>query len=124
MIRCAPSEPANAAASRTIRRASLAQLGIGVDEAAVGEPRVEVQAAGDAVDVVAVERRLDVVEVVVRELVGVVELVAVHQVAEPLHRPVDLLGHRLGDVVVARLIAAGDEPRDHRPERPDTEAGL
>ena len=101
-----------------------AQVGIGVDEAAVGEPRVEVQAARDAIDVVAVERRLDILQVFVRKLVGVVELVPVHQVPQALDRAVDLLGHRLGHVIVAGLVAAGHEPGDHRPERPNTKAGL
>ena len=86
-----------------------AQLGVRVDQAAAGEPRVEVQAAGDAVDVVAVERCSDILEVVVRKLVRVVELVAVDQVAEALHGARDLLGDRLGDVVVARA--------DSRPAR-------
>ena len=44
--------------------------------------RVEVQPARDAVDVVAAERVADLVEVVARELLRVVELVAVDQVAE------------------------------------------
>ena len=60
--------------------------------------------AGDAVDVVAAERRADLVEVVGRELVRVVELVAVDQVAEPLDGAVHLLGDRLGVVAV---LAAG-----------------
>ena len=75
---------------------------VGVDEAAAAEARVEVQAAGDAVDVVVAERRLDVAEVLVRELLRVVELVAVDQVAEALDRAVHLLGDRFGVVGVRR----------------------
>ena len=58
---------------------------IGVDQPAAAEARIEVQAAGDAVDVVTAERGAHVVEVVLGELVGIVELVAVDQVAEPGH---------------------------------------
>ena len=80
---------------RTIRRASRAQARVGVDEPAAAEARVEVQAARDAVDVVVAERRAHLVEVVVGELVRVVELVAVDQVAEARRRRGDLVGDRL-----------------------------
>ena len=53
------------------------------DEASPAEARVEVQAGRDAVDVVAVECLPHLVEVLGREFLGVVELVAVDQVAEP-----------------------------------------
>ncbi len=100
------------------------QLRIGVDETTAPEAGIEVQAAGDAVDVVAVERRLHCVEVVGREFVGVMELVTVDQLAETLDGTMDLVGDRLVDVVVRGLIAAGDEPGDHRSERPDADACL
>ena len=61
----------------------LADAVVGRGEAALAEARVDVQARGDAVDVVAVERVAHLVEVVARELPRVVELVAVDEVAEP-----------------------------------------
>src|SRR5579863_10180980 len=70
------------------------------------------------------ERRPDLVEVRRRELIGVVELVAVDQVTESLHCPVHLGGDRLGLVVVAGLVATGYEPCDHRSERPNAQARL
>ncbi len=97
---------------------------VGVDEAAAPEARVEVQAAGDAVDVVVAERRLDVADVLVRELLRVVELVAVDQLAEALDGAVHLLGDRFGVVGVRRLVAARNEARDHRAEGPDAETRL
>ena len=39
------------------------------------------QPAGNAVDVVVTERGLDVLEIVMRELLGIVKLVAIHEVA-------------------------------------------
>ena len=57
------------------------------------------QPAGDAIDVVVrAERRPDLVEIVRRQLSGIVELVAVDQVAESLDRAVHFLGDRLGVV--------------------------
>src|SRR5437870_13327093 len=50
------------------------------------------------------------------------ELVVVHQVAEPLHGAMHLLWHRF--VSMLRLLAAWDEARYHRAECPDTERGL
>lgn len=52
------------------------------------------------------------------------QLVAVDQVSKPLDGPVHLLGGRLTFRAVLRLQAARHEPRDHRPEGPDAEAGL
>jgi hypothetical protein len=83
------------------------------------EERIEVQARTDRVDVATVERVADVVEVVRRQLVRVVELVPVDRVAEPLDRARDTLRSRL--VAVLGLVAQRDEPRDHRPESPDAE---
>ena len=100
------------------------QLRVGVHQPPAAKARIEMQSAGDAVHVVVAERRAHLVEVVGREFVGVVELVPVDQIPQALDRAVDLLGHRLGHVVVAGLIAAGHEAGDHRPERPDAEAGL
>ena len=100
----------------------LAHAGVGRHQPAAAELRIQVQAGGDAVDVVVAERRAHVVEVVGRELVGVVELVAVHQVAEALHRAVHLLGGRFRGVL--GLVAHGDEAGDHRAQRPYAEAGL
>ena len=96
--------------------------GIGVDEAAAAEARIEVQARAERVDAVPVERRAHLVEVVRRELGRVVELVVVDQVAEARDGAVHLLGGRL--VRELGLVADGHEARDHRSERPDAEAGL
>ncbi len=97
---------------------------IGVHEPAATEAGVEMQPARDAVDVVAVQRRADLREVVRRELIGVMKLVPVDQLAQPLDGAVDLVGHRLGVVAVLGLIAAGHKAGDHRPEGPDAEARL
>jgi hypothetical protein len=91
-------------------------------EPAPAEQRVEVQAGGDAVDPVPVERLADLVEVLVRELLRVVELVVVDQVAEPVDRAPNALHRRLARQF--RLVPAGDEARGHRPERPDSEGSL
>src|SRR5438067_27124 len=69
-----------------------------------------------------VERGTHLVEVVAVELTRVVELVVVHQVAEAADRAMHLRGDRL--VPPVGLVAAGDEARDHRAERPDAERGL
>src|SRR5207248_3948099 len=93
-------------------------------EGALAEARFEVKAGGHAVDVVLAERLAHLVEVVLAEFLRIVELVAVHQIAEALDRPRDLLCGRLLHVVVVRLIAHRDEARDHRAEGPDSEACL
>src|SRR5215470_9759874 len=80
------------------------------------------EAGGDAVDVVAVESVANGVEVVRRQLLRVVELVPVDEVAEALDRAAHLLCRRLADPL--RLVAAGHEPRDHRSEGPDSETRL
>src|SRR5215210_4445685 len=80
------------------------------------------QAGGHAVDVVAAERVPDVVEVVLVQLLRVVKLVAVDQVAEALHGSPDPLRRRLGREL--RLVATGHEAGDHRAKRPDAETGL
>ena len=80
------------------------------------------QPGADRRDPVPVERGAHVVQVVGIELAGVVELVVVHQVAEPVDRAVHLVGHRL--VRVLGLVPHGDEPRDHRAEGPDTKGRL
>ena len=56
-----------------------------------------------------------------RELARIVELVVVHQVAQPLDRAMHLLRHRLAPT---RLIAARHKPRHHRAERPDPQTRL
>ncbi len=86
---------------------------------ALPEPRVRMQPGADRRDAVAVERVAHLVEVVRVELARIVELVVVHQVAEPLHRTPHLHRDRL--VRVLRLVAARDEARDHGTERPDAE---
>ena len=91
-------------------------------EAALREARVEMETARDAVDAVAVERLLHLLEVVGRELLRVVELVVVHQVAETL----DCRPHlrRSARTCEVGLVPAGIEPRRHRPECPDAQARL
>ena len=98
------------------RSASRAHRVVERREPALAEARVDVQAARDRVDAVPVERGAHVVEVVAVELAGVVELVVVHQVAEPVDGAVHLLRDRL--VAPLRLVAAGHEARDHRAEAP------
>ena len=81
------------------------------------------EAAGQAVDVVVrPERVADLVDVLLVELLRVVELVAVDQVAEPVDRAPDPLDRRLARVL--GLVAARDEAGDHRRQRPDAEARL
>src|SRR3954451_5439707 len=80
------------------------------------------QAACDAVDAVAVERLLHLFEVVGRELLRIVELVVVHQVAEPLDsRSHFRRGGRSGEL---GLVPSGIEPCRHRSECPDAQARL
>ncbi len=88
-------------------------------EPAPPEARVEVETRRHAVDVVLVERREYLVPVLLVQLLRVVELVAVDQVAEAVDRTAYALGSRLARPL--RLVAAGDEPRHHRPEGPDPE---
>ena len=99
-----------------------AGLRVGRDQAPAPEARVEVEAARERIDVVIAERVADLVEVLLVELAGVVELVAVDQVAEPVDRPPHALDGRLARPL--RLVADRHEPGDHRPERPDPEARL
>src|SRR3954465_2821699 len=100
----------------------LAHARVGRGEAALAEAMVDVQAAGDRVDAVAVERLAHLVEVVLAELPGVVELVVVDQALEPGHRAPHLVGRALPAVL--RLVALRHEARDHPAQRPDPEARL
>ena len=59
---------------------------VGRAEAALAEPRIEVEAAADAVDPVAAERLPHLGEILRRELLRIVELVVVDQVAEAFDR--------------------------------------
>ena len=96
---------------------------IRVDEPAAAEARIEMQPARQAVDVVVGPERLaDLVHVLLAQLLRIVELVAVDQVAETVDRPPHPLDRRLPRAL--RLVAARNEARDHRPERPDAEARL
>src|SRR3954467_11845703 len=69
--------------------------GIWGDEPAAAEARIEMEPARDAVDAVAAERLTHRVDVVGRELLRIVELVLVDQLAEPLDRAADPFGRRL-----------------------------
>src|SRR6478672_3424127 len=105
MIICAPMSPASSIASRVIRLASA-----------------RVASSGAAVDAVTVERLLDLLQIVAVDLLRVVELVVVHQVAEPLDRGAHpLRGRGPGEL---RLVAARVEARRHGTERPDAETRL
>ena len=95
---------------------------VGRGEPALAVARVQVRAGGDRVDAVAVQGLAHLVEVRRRELLGVVELVVVHQVAEALDGAVDLL--RGGLDAVLGLVAARHEAGDHGPEGPDADARL
>ena len=78
--------------------------------------------AREAVDPVPIERGLNLLQVVALDLLGVVELVVVHQLAEALDG-----GSHLGcggRARKGRLVTARVEPGGHRSERPDTEARL
>ena len=91
-------------------------------ESALAEARIQVRAGGDRIDPVAGQRRPDVVEVVPRQLLRVVELVVVDVALEPRDGARHPLGSGLPGVL--RLVAARHEARDHRAQRPDTEARL
>ena len=80
------------------------------------------EAAREAVDVVSVQCIADLIEVLLRQLLRVVELVAVDQVPETLDGASDALDGRL--LRELGLVAGRDEPRSHRTERPDSERGL
>ena len=97
----------------------LAGRVVGRAERALAEAGVEVEAARDAVDPVPVERVADLVEVRRRELLRVVELVVVDQVAEPLDRRPHLLGRRLAGQL--GLVAGRVEAGRHVAEGPDAE---
>ena len=108
-------------AQRLVERLGADRV-VGRGEPALAEARVEVRAGADRVDAVAVERLADLVEVLLAELLRVVELVVVHEVAEPLDGAAHLLRGRL--VAVLGLVAAGHEAGDHRAQRPDPQAHL
>ena len=88
-------------------------------ERSLGEARIEVEPARNAVDAVTVERLAHLVQVLRRELLRVVELVVVDQVAEPCNRRPNPVGCRLAGEL--GLVAAGVEPGRHVAERPDSE---
>ena len=75
---------------------------VGRRQAALAEARVEMRARADGVDAVAAERLADVVEVLLGQLLRIVELVVVDEVAQP----VDGARHPL-DGRLARRTPAG-----------------
>ena len=93
---------------------------VGRREAAFAKARVEMRARTDRVDAMSAERLANLVEVLLGELLRIVKLVVVDQVAQPVDGARDSLDGRLARVL--GLVATGDEPRDHRPEGPDAEA--
>ena len=98
------------------------RVGVRGDEPAAAEARIEVEAARDAVDPVTVEHVAHSVDVLRRQLLRIVELVVVDQVAQPVDRATHSVDRRFAPVV--RLIAARDEARHHRPEGPDSKRCL
>ena len=82
-----------------------ARRGIGRHEPAAAEARIEMEPARDAVDAVAAERLPHRVDVLGRELLRIVELVVVDQLAEPLDRAADPVRRRL-----VAPTAAGSRP--------------
>jgi hypothetical protein len=82
-------------------------------ERSSAEAGVQVRPGRDRVDAVLPEHGAHLLEVVLRELLRVVELVVVDEIAETLDRASDALGHRLAGPL--RLVAARNEARDHRP---------
>jgi hypothetical protein len=91
-------------------------------EPAAAEARIEVQASRDAVDVVVAELFAHFVQVFLGELLRIVELVAVDEVAKTGDGPPHALDSRLARPL--GLVAARNEAGRHGPERPDSEAGL
>jgi len=81
-----------------------------------------VQPGRHAVDAVPVQSLSHLVEVLFGELLGVVELVVVDQVAEAVDGTVHALGRRIASV--RGLIADRHETGDHRPKGPYTKTRL
>src|SRR5262245_44992030 len=80
------------------------------------------RARGNGVDPVPVQGPAYLVQVLLVELLGIVELVVVHQLSEAGDRAGDPHGRRLARML--GLVAARHEARHHRPEGPDSERGL
>ena len=99
-----------------------ARLVVGRAEASLAEAGIEMEAARDAVDAVPVERATDRLEVLVRELLRIMELVVVDQPAEPFDGGADLLHRR--DARELRLVPTRVEARRHAAERPDPQTRL
>ena len=86
MMKWAPSSPEKSTASSVRFTASCPRRVVGRHEPALAEARVEVEARRHAVDVVPAERVEHLVEVVLVQLLRVVELVAVDEVAQAVDR--------------------------------------
>ena len=82
MIICAPTEPAKSAARERLVERLAADRVVRRREPALAEARIQMRARGDGVDAVPAERAADLVEVLLGQLLRVVELVVVDQVAE------------------------------------------
>ncbi len=80
------------------------------------------QARREAIDVVSVECVAVLIQVFLRQLLRIVKLVPVDQIAETLDGAANTVDGRL--VREVRFVASGHEPRSHRTERPDSERGL
>jgi hypothetical protein len=119
MIICAPVSPARSIASRVSRSASARVASSGEQNAPLPKRGSRWRPARDAVDPVPVERVSDLVEVRRRQLLRVVELVVVDQVAEPLDRGPHLLRRRLAREL--GLVPGSVEAGRHVAEGPDSE---
>ncbi len=116
---CAPTDPANSAARRASSSAAARTSSAGDERPPFPNSGFRCVPVAIGVDAVPVECGADLVEVLLGELLRVVELVVVHEVAEPHDGTRDLHGRRFSCVL--GLIPAGDEARDHRPECPYAE---
>ncbi len=121
-MKWAPSSPGEVDRVERSLHGLRARLVVRRDEAAAAEARVEVEARRDRVDVMTAKGRPHLVEIVGRQLLRVVELVAVDQVPETLDGSANAVDGRL--VRELGLVAGGNESRSHRTERPDSERGL
>ena len=84
----------------------------------MAEAGVEVEAGREAVDVVPVQCVADLVQVLLRQLLRVVELVAVDQVSETFDSLPHACSGRFAQPL--RLVTARHKACDHGPKRPDS----
>ncbi len=95
---------------------------VGRGKPTLRKARIEVQPARETVDPMPPKRLLHRRQVLAGELLRIVELVIVHQPAQPRNRRLHLLHRR--DPRQLRLIPTRIEPRRHRPKRPNPQRHL